>query len=73
VNLLKPRPRIDPMVSKRICGWARELWAVPDDGTVFVAELRCAEPYCPPVETVVKLLSFPERFGINRSRAGSGR
>lgn len=53
MDLLKPRPRIDPQVSARICGWARELWAVPDDGTAFVTELRCAEPGCPPVETVV--------------------
>lgn len=53
VDLLTPRARIDPAVSARICAWARELWAVPDEGTVFVTELRCAEPGCPPVETVV--------------------
>lgn len=53
MNLLAPRRPIDPDVSARICAWARELYAVPPDGSVFVTELRCADGGCAPVETVV--------------------
>lgn len=51
MNLLDPRPRVDPGVTRRIKAWARERWG--DDVGVTVAELRCAEPGCPPLETVI--------------------
>ncbi len=59
MDLLTPQPRIDPQVSARIAAWARELFAVPEDGTVRVTELRCTEPGCPPLETVVLVVPGP--------------
>jgi hypothetical protein len=53
VSLLEPPPRTDPDALARIRGWAHELWNLPDEATVIVSELRCAEPGCPPIETVV--------------------
>jgi hypothetical protein len=35
---------------------AAELLGAGDDDTVLVNELACAEPGCPPIETVVALL-----------------
>jgi len=35
---------------------AREVFAAGDDDAVLVSELRCTEPGCPPVETVIALL-----------------
>jgi len=53
VNLLGPPPRVDAAVAERIKAWARELFAVPADASVRVAQLACREPGCPPLETVV--------------------
>jgi hypothetical protein len=46
VSLLEPPPRTDPDALARIRGWAHELWNLPDEATVIVSELRCAEPGC---------------------------
>lgn len=35
---------------------ARQVLGAEEDDTVMVNELRCAEPGCPPVETVIALL-----------------
>jgi len=53
MSLFDPRPRADPAAVARLKAWARELWDVPPDGSVTVTELRCSEPGCPPLETVV--------------------
>jgi hypothetical protein len=33
--------------------WTRERFALPQDAAVMVAEVTCAVPGCPPLETVV--------------------
>jgi hypothetical protein len=53
MSLLGPRPRTDPAVARRIRAWAREVFALAPESAVTVKELRCAEPDCPDVETVV--------------------
>jgi len=53
VNLLGPSPPVAAAVAERIKAWTRELFAVPADATVRVAQLACREPGCPPLETVV--------------------
>lgn len=37
----------------RVAGWVRARFALPEDAAVIVAEIACALPGCPPVETVV--------------------
>lgn len=36
--------------------WARAALGLPDEAVVLVTELRCAEPGCPPFETVIAVL-----------------
>ncbi len=36
--------------------WIREFALVPDEFSILVTELKCTEPGCPPLETVVALL-----------------
>ena len=33
--------------------WTRERFSLPEDATIMVAEVTCAVPGCPPLETVV--------------------
>lgn len=45
--------------ARQIKAWARELLAVGEEATIMVSELRCSEPGCPPVETVIAILDGP--------------
>jgi nitrate reductase delta subunit len=37
----------------RVRGWTRERFQLPDEAAVMVAEVACAVPGCPPIETVI--------------------
>lgn len=41
---------------RRIKSWVREAAGLGDDCTVMVSELRCREPGCPEIETVVAVM-----------------
>jgi hypothetical protein len=36
--------------------WTTEVFHLPESASVLVTELRCAEPGCPPLETVIAIL-----------------
>lgn len=38
---------------ERLKTWTRERFALPDGTVIFAAELACALPGCPPLETVI--------------------
>jgi len=42
--------------SARIKAWALAAFGLDEGATVMVSELRCTEPGCPPLETVIALL-----------------
>ena len=37
----------------RVRGWTRERFGLPEEAVIMVAQLSCAVPGCPPLETVV--------------------
>ena len=59
MNLFGQKPSHDPAVTARVKDWVREVMSLPDDVTVMVTELRCAEADCPDVETVIAVLGEP--------------
>jgi len=38
---------------EQVRGWTRQRFRLPEDATVFVSEIACAVPGCPPLETVI--------------------
>ncbi|MGE3536597.1 MAG: hypothetical protein AB7N91_04060 [Candidatus Tectimicrobiota bacterium] len=56
MNLLHTRPASDPQHLARVKTWVSEAFQSSDDTTILVTELRCTEPGCPPLETVIALL-----------------
>jgi hypothetical protein len=38
---------------ERVKAWTRDSLALPQEDTILVAEVACARPGCPPLETVV--------------------
>ena len=46
---------------RRLKGWTRARFGLGDDTVVFVAEIACGLPGCPPLETVVTFWTAPDR------------
>ena len=53
--MLRPRHKLPDHVAalERVKGWTRERFKLGQDATVFVSEVACSLPGCPPLETVV--------------------
>ena len=47
------KPAVPREALERVKGWTRERFALPAEAPVFVSEVSCNVPGCPPLETVV--------------------
>lgn len=57
---------------RRIRGWVEDALHLEPDATVLITELRCHEPDCPPVETVIGVLRAgvgAQQFKISKAAA----
>ncbi len=61
MNLFDSAPKLDLAATNRVKAWTRELLALGEDVALTVKELRCTEPGCPDVETVIGALFGPGR------------
>ncbi len=71
-DLFGSRPRIDPKRIAEVKEWVVEVFGLGADVTVMVTELRCTEPGCPPLETVIAILDRPGRprqFKVHKAAA----
>jgi hypothetical protein len=72
LDLFGSRSKGDPGRIAAIKEWAIEVFRLPADASVLVTELRCSEPGCPPLETVIALLDTPgkpRQFKIHKACA----
>ena len=72
LDLFGSRPKNDPGKIAAIREWAAEVFRLPPEASVMVAELRCTEPGCPPLETVIAILDQPgqpRQFKIHKAIA----
>jgi len=72
VNLFGPKPEHSRARTTQIKAWAVEALGLSDDIAVMVTELRCTEPGCPPLETVIAVLSQsvqPRQYKIHKALA----
>lgn len=53
--------RANSEVTQRIKDWTRSRFMLDADETVFVAEIACGLPGCPPLETIVAFWTAPDR------------
>jgi nitrate reductase delta subunit len=49
-------------VIDRVAEWTRERFKLPQEATVFVSEIACPAPGCPPLETVVAFWIAEQRY-----------
>ena len=60
-NAFRKQRRLPRSRCARLKGWTRERFALPDDASVFVAEVACGAPGCPPLDTVVAFWTERDR------------
>jgi nitrate reductase delta subunit len=61
--MLRPRHKLPDHLAalERVKGWTRERFRLAHDATVFVSEVVCSLPGCPPLETVVAFWTGEDR------------
>ncbi len=59
LDLFEPRPPSQAEKIAEVRQWAAEVFRLPPGIAVLVLELRCTEPGCPPLETVIGLVNTP--------------
>ena len=47
---------------ERVTGWTRERFKLPQEAVIFVSEIACPLPGCPPLETVVAFWIAERRY-----------
>lgn len=56
MNLFAPPPDPPRAQIAQLREWVRQVFAVPDTHQILIHELRCLEPDCPDLETVLLIV-----------------
>jgi hypothetical protein len=59
MDLFSQQSRPDPQRVASIKAWVAGQFELSEDAVVMVSELRCTEPGCPPLETVIAIIDGP--------------
>lgn len=58
----------DPAKLAQIKAWATELLTLNPSTTISISQLRCNEPECPPIETVIAVMAVaPQTYKIPKA------
>ncbi|MEO0758679.1 MAG: hypothetical protein AAFY78_17600 [Cyanobacteria bacterium J06648_16] len=61
------RPKPNPAAVQQIKTWVYDLLKLDPDTGISVSQLQCKEPDCPPIETVIVILSEPvQQYKIHK-------
>ncbi|NET49870.1 MAG: hypothetical protein F6K09_14375 [Merismopedia sp. SIO2A8] len=55
----KRSPTANPLKLQQIKGWVSDCLSLDSSTIVSISQLRCNEPGCPPVETVIAIMTHP--------------
>lgn len=59
IDLDDETPKTDPETLRRLKTWVANACSLDASVTVMITELRCLEPGCPPLETVIAIMVGP--------------
>jgi hypothetical protein len=59
MDLFGGAPKPNTAKIGKVKEWVQERFTLAADAVVMVTELRCTEPGCPPLETVIAVLDGP--------------
>ena len=58
----------DPAKLAQIKAWTTELLTLNPTTTISISQLRCNEPGCPPVETVIAVMAdSPQTYKVHKA------
>lgn len=72
MNLFDPKPPANSEKILQIRSWVRDRFGLDEETIVMVTELRCSEPGCPPLETLIAVMDGPgqrRQFKFHKSIA----
>ncbi|MEM9907412.1 MAG: hypothetical protein AAF921_20560 [Cyanobacteria bacterium P01_D01_bin.44] len=71
MNLFDPPPqKISPTQLQQLKAWVYEALALDAAVPVSISQLKCTEPGCPPLETVIAVMTQPpQTYKIHRPAA----
>lgn len=52
-------PKADPEQIEQLKAWVHEALDIPGDIPISISQLACHEPDCPPIETVIAIMTHP--------------
>ncbi|MEL6453788.1 MAG: hypothetical protein AAFQ40_03615 [Cyanobacteria bacterium J06623_5] len=62
------RPQSNPAALQQVKTWVYALLKLDPDVNISVGQLQCREPDCPPIETVITVLSQPaQQYKIHKA------
>lgn len=62
------RPTTQPEHIRQLKTWTQDVLNLPDDVPISISQLQCHEPGCPPIETVIAVMTQPpQSFKIHRA------
>ncbi|MEM9004935.1 MAG: hypothetical protein AAGE59_15600 [Cyanobacteria bacterium P01_F01_bin.86] len=62
------RPNPNPAALQQIKAWVYDLLKLDPEIGISVSQLKCTEPGCPPIETVINILSQPvQQYKIHKA------
>jgi hypothetical protein len=66
----QPTPAADSTVITQLKGWVYEALALSQDIPISISQLQCTEPGCPPLETVIAVMTHPpQTYQIHKPAA----
>ena len=62
------RPKHNPATLQQLKIWVYDLLKLDPEASISVSQLQCTEPGCPPIETVITILSQPaQQYKIHKA------
>ncbi|NJR62391.1 MAG: hypothetical protein HC769_28400 [Cyanobacteria bacterium CRU_2_1] len=62
------KPKADPEKVRDIKNWVYRILEVDSDIPISISQLACKEPGCPPIETVIAIMSTPvQQYKIHKA------
>ncbi len=62
------KPKADPEKVQDIKNWVYRILEVDSDISISINQLACKEPGCPPIETVIAVMSTPiKQYKIHKA------
>ena len=62
------RPKRNPANLQQLKTWVYDLLKLDPEVSISVSQLQCTEPGCPPIETVITILSQPaQQYKIHKA------